>query len=468
MKLEKFIFQDGAAYEFTGEYKAPLDGDYYFSATKEAKIRQWNGGPTKYSRPIYKLSPPAVVEQNGKKYKFTGLLAIPKKGDYFLNSGGIFGVEINNHKPSFFASEFYYDYPIYTLIEEKKHPVEKTNEYFDKASEVLDEVYDALKGISAFGDNLKKKYTPPPPFIKQGEDYYLFTGKRLNMPDKGAYYATLGEIVQSNGMPLHFPYPIYIKLSPVILQGNRMFIFSGEYRKAKLEDYFLFFENLEDYIEDDPEKMKIVQSEIGRSLSKHAIYLTWEQYVAKERLGSVSEILDFNGKMNKWIKEGGPNKSMSGVAIQKLQEKKYPKLNREQLLSLWSIWTSNYPVLCFANVDYDKCPKFQKFKTNFEHCLPFPKLFGKKEDRFKQHKIDIVTAIIFNGPEYQGNDTVDVADAFHIGGLNNRYMKELSFDELKSLKLQFLSGESLIPAVVEQGSDREKYYFSAINYKILE
>jgi len=74
--------------------------------------------------------------------------------------------------------------------------------------------------------------------------------------------------------------------------------------------------------------------------------------------------------------------------------------------------------------------------------------------------LDIMIAIIYNGADYFKEDARD----YTIGcfsGINHRYQKKMSFEELKALNLQFQVYGDLFTS--DEGS-----FLSILNYKILE
>jgi len=425
--------KSGNGYQLTEMFRVPTkDEPHAWIGPFKDEIRISDGKETsKYH--IYKLIAPAIkkYEREGDAYEFTGRIGTAKTHEYFYNEKGqmISGAFPQNAER-----------PIYTLLAQKhteKHPVEKTNEYFDKASEVLDEVYDALNGISAFGDNLKKEYSAPPPFIKQGEDYFLYV--KHDVVQKGDWFcSTDGNMIRQalNGI-MNINRYIYEKLPLTVIQDGVQYVFTGEYRVPEKNDFAYF----------NTSKNVYHCSGGGGALP---IYITfedyyWKQYPAMDAAGKKYASFRTAPLLRQWADE-----NMSGAAIQKLQEMNRRELSVTECLQLFEYWLLKNPVLDYGHIEYDKKPLFQYFKCE------------KENGAYTAQTISIMKAIVYNGAAYEKEKTICFPSG-HIEGINHRYQKELSFEELKSLNVQFMSIGKFFSSVNDS-----QFIESAINYKILE
>ncbi len=406
MKLEKFIIQDGAAYEFTGEHAFPGETEYFLNPFGS---RIEKGSVFILSHyPIYKLIAPAVkkYEREGDAYKFTGRIGIATVDEYFLDDKGsmLRGMLFRQDK----------DYPVYTLLAQKHTEgtkFQKGNDdgagrpqgegsklYFYTTDIPIDPSkptsFKTMKGMSELQEKLKKEFSDPPPFIKQGEDYFLYV-KTAQVNKGDWYYSTNGNMLNQSVIGgLKVERPIYEKLPLTLIQDGVQYVFTGEYRQvSKGESYYYYHSK------------KIIKYE-------------------------KSECTNYNPQKNYLI-----YRKISPVRISNLE-----------LLELWSHWVLSNPVPDYMHVDFKKQPTFQTFKGQTDINI---------------HIINIMIAVIYNGPEiitdgkpYKGQ----------IQGLTDKYQRitPFTFEELKELKVQFLSHGALY----HQNDDNT--WISKINYKILE
>jgi len=233
MKLEKIIIQDGAAYEFTGEYRQALPDEPFLSDWSE-KI-YWCKNQTGY-HPIYKLIAPATLERDGNKYKFTGKIDMAGEDECYYYSGTLYAARYQVNK-----------LPIYTLIEEKKEDT-------------------------------------PPPFIKQGEDYFLYVktdyanrGDYARISNGKIYKCTL-DAKEDTTKPGKFP--IYEKLPLKVLQDGVLYVFTGEYRQVIKKEFYYYNKNIVDWC----------GTTCLKSDGLYPIYITfedfyWKKYPAMDAVG---------------------------------------------------------------------------------------------------------------------------------------------------------------------------------------
>jgi len=402
MKLEQFIIQDGAGYEFTGEYKAPDLKNYYLCPDKE-KIVQCDYGSATYKRPIYKLIAPAVIKSSKSQYKFTGKIDTIKNGEFALIT---YSNENNWHIQSFQGCIFLnVKFPIYEAIVDWKKEPQKTD--------------------------------APPPFIKQGEDYFLYV--KHDVVQKGDWFcSTDGNMIRQalNGI-MNINRYIYEKLPLTLIQDGVQYVFTGEYRVPEKNDFAYF----------NTSKNVYHCSGGGGALP---IYITfedyyWKQYPAMDAAGKKYASFRTAPLLRQWADE-----NMSGAAIQKLQEMNRRELSVTECLQLFEYWLLKNPVLDYGHIEYDKKPLFQYFKCE------------KENGAYTAQTISIMKAIVYNGAAYEKEKTICFPSG-HIEGINHRYQKELSFEELKSLNVQFMSIGKFFSSVNDS-----QFIESAINYKILE
>jgi len=415
MKLEQFIIQDGAGYEFTGEFRIPDASEDYWMDPDTVKIVHGDLATYCYRRLIYKLIAPKTVyyKKEGDAYKFTGRIGIATVDEYFLDDKGrmLRGMLFRQDK----------DYPVYTLLAQKH-----------------------TEGPS--------KQDAPPPFIKQGEDYFLYV-KTAQVNKGDWYYSTNGNMLNQSVIGgLKVERPIYEKLPLTLIQDDVQYVFTGEYRKVSKDEYYYYYHSKKIY--------KYEGQFAAESESSFPIYITFEDFYYKKY-----PAMDAAGKeyaktpideLFEWTKN-----KMSGVAIQKLQAARSTGLTPAEMLELWEHWTKNYPILSYGFVDSDKCPKYQEVLTHWYDKV------GQFE-KYKQHKLTIMTIILENLGEYQHPNPMPSYSGYILEGIHHRYQRRLSFQELKELKVQLVHRSPLLIETVNPDSPNLRYYFSAINYRILE
>lgn len=400
MKLEQFIIQDGAGYEFTGEFRIPDASEDYWMDPDTVKIVHGDLATYCYRRLIYKLIAPKTVyyKKEGDAYKFTGRIGIATVDEYFLDDKGrmLRGMLFRQDK----------DYPVYTLLAQKH-----------------------TEGPS--------KQDAPPPFIKQGEDYFLYV-KTAQVNKGDWYYSTNGNMLNQSVIGgLKVERPIYEKLPLTLIQDGVQYVFTGEYRVPEKNDFAYF----------NTSKNVYHCSGGGGALP---IYITfedyyWKQYPAMDAAGKKYASFRTAPLLRQWADE-----NMSGAAIQKLQEMNRRELSVTECLQLFEYWLLKNPVLDYGHIEYDKKPLFQYFKCE------------KENGAYTAQTISIMKAIVYNGAAYEKEKTICFPSG-HIEGINHRYQKELSFEELKSLNVQFMSIGKFFSSVNDS-----QFIESAINYKILE
>lgn len=584
MKLEKFIFQDGAAYEFTGGYAFPGETEYFLNPFGS---RIEKGSVFILSHyPIYKLIAPAVkkYEREGDAYKFTGRIGIATVDEYFLDDKGsmLRGMLFRQDK----------DYPVYTLLAQKHTEgtkFQKGNDdgagrpqgegsklYFYTTDIPIDPSkptsFKTMKGMSELQEKLKKEFSDPPPFIKQGEDYFLYV--KHDVVQKGDwFYSTVGNMIRQalNGI-VNINRYIYEKLPLTVIQDGVQYVFTGEYRAPKDTEFT--------YGDGPNPEVKLLKIDISKAFMlrelKYPIYITfvdyyWKKYPAMDKLSkgkpksyatqqeflsklvnalhsdktisdakhelienfikyggyfplssgflykhpsdtsiqffdNIETSFDINNPPKSFIQDGGlyelvscnnilPNHgqyfynvlvkrvvkfddlvawlykqqmfpiykriggidfgkeetgNMSGAAIQKLQAGDRETLSNSECLQLFDYWLLKNPVLDYGFVEYEKKPLFQYFK-----CL-------KKNGAYTEQTLAIVKSIVYNSAA-QEHEKAICSPSGYIEGINHRYQKTLSFEELKSLNVQFMSIGKFFSSV----NDSE-FIESAVNYKILE
>jgi len=504
MKLEQFIIQDGAGYEFTGEFRIPDASEDYWMDPDTVKIVHGDLATYCYRRLIYKLIAPKTVyyKKEGDAYKFTGRIGIATVDEYFLDDKGrmLRGMLFRQDK----------DYPVYTLLAQKH-----------------------TEGPS--------KQDAPPPFIKQGEDYFLYV-KTAQVNKGDWYYSTNGNMLNQSVIGgLKVERPIYEKLPLTLIQDDVQYVFTGEYRKVSKDEYYYYYHSKKIY--------KYEGQFAAESESSFPIYITFEDYywkkypamdaagkkyvsrteqlnkwanehnkevfekvlerVFSDELLEAATTFDIHNPPKYWIQEGGlyervfwnasglhvlsteelrqveyyynefskklveieiraiQNKfhyykriggidfsdepaKMSGAAIQKLQAANRREVSPTECLQLFDYWLLKNPVLDYGHIEYDKKPLFQYFKCE------------KENGAYTAQTISIMKAIVYNGAAYEKEKTICFPSG-HIEGINHRYQKELSFEELKSLNVQFMSIGKFFSSVNDS-----QFIESAINYKILE
>lgn len=451
MKLEQFIIQDGAGYEFTGEFRIPDASEDYWMDPDTVKIVHGDLATYCYRRLIYKLIAPKTVyyKKEGDAYKFTGRIGIATVDEYFLDDKGsmLRGMLFRQDK----------DYPVYTLLAQKHTEgtkFQKGNDdgagrpqgegsklYFYTTDIPIDPSkptsFKTMKGMSELQEKLKKEFSGPPPFIKQGEDYFLYV--KNGSPDKGVYYY-FGDKVILSKTGFFANIPIYEKLPLTLIQDDVQYVFTGEYRSVGLYEWFLNKGTL----------LKWCNFLAPKTTESHPIYITfedyyWKKYPAMDAAGKKYVSFRTAPLLRQWADE-----NMSGAAIQKLQEMNRRELSPTECLQLFDYWLLKNPVLDYGHIEYDKKPLFQHFKCE------------KENGAYTAQTISIMKAIVYNGAAYEKEKTICFPSG-HIEGINHRYQKELSFEELKSLNVQFMSIGKFFSSVNDS-----QFIESAINYKILE
>jgi hypothetical protein len=295
-----------------------------------------------------------------------------------------------------------------------------------------------MKGMSELQEKLKKEFSDPPPFIKQGEDYFLYV--KNGSPDKGVYYY-FGDKVILSKTGFFANIPIYEKLPLTLIQDGVQYVFTGEYRKVSKDEY---------YYQTRIGLEKWLGVVMQKSVGLYPIYITfedyyWKQYPAMDAAGKKYASFRTAPLLRQWADE-----NMSGAAIQKLQEMNRRELSVTECLQLFEYWLLKNPVLDYGHIEYDKKPLFQYFKCE------------KENGAYTAQTISIMKAIVYNGAA-QEHEKAICSPSGYIEGINHRYQKTLSFEELKSLNVQFMSIGKFFSSV----NDSE-FIESAVNYKILE